>query len=152
MPDSRPAAARRARLPRRHLQALNASFQLTLEQEGKSPRTVEAYTDAVRLLAAYCEAHGLPLLAEELTRDHVRAFIADQLARWKPATAHQRYRSLRKFFTWACEEAVIERSPMARMKPPHLPEQPVAVVHREQLARLLKTCAGRDFASTRDTA
>ena len=57
-----------------------------------SPHYAETLTDAVRLLAIYCEAHAKPLLAAELQREHVQAFIADQLARWKPATAHNRYR------------------------------------------------------------
>ena len=38
-------------MPRGHLLALNRSFRRTLEAENKSPRTVEAYTDAVRFLA-----------------------------------------------------------------------------------------------------
>ena len=74
-------------MPRGHLLALNRSFRRTLEAENKSPRTIEAYTDAVRLLASYCQTHGHPLLASELEREHIQAFIADQLARWKPATA-----------------------------------------------------------------
>ena len=41
---------------------------------------------------------------------------------------------------------------MKRMKPPQLPEQPVEVVGPEHLARLLKTCEGRDFTSRRHTA
>ena len=41
---------------------------------------------------------------------------------------------------------------MERMKPPQLPEQPVEVIGPEHLARLLKTCEGRDFTSRRDTA
>jgi hypothetical protein len=41
---------------------------------------------------------------------------------------------------------------MDGIKPPQLPEQPVEVVRPEHLARLLKTCEGRDFASHRDTA
>jgi len=32
---------------------LNRSFRRTLEAENKSPRTIEAYTDVVRLLATY---------------------------------------------------------------------------------------------------
>jgi len=75
-------------LPRGHLLVLNRSFQRTLEAENKSPRTIEAYTDAVRLLATYCQAHGQPVLLGELQREHIQAFIADQLTRWKPATAH----------------------------------------------------------------
>jgi site-specific recombinase XerD len=152
MPNQASAPGHARRLPRGHLLALNTSFRLTLEQEDKSPRTVEAYTDAVRLLAAYCQATGQPLLARELTRDHIRAFIVDQLAHWKPATAHQRYRSLHAFFHWATEEGELPASPMDGMKPPQLREQPVGVVRAEHLAQLLRTCEGRDFTSRRDTA
>jgi len=114
--------------PRGHLLVLNRSFRRTLEAENKSPRTIEAYTDAVRLLATFCEAHGMPLRAGELQREHLQAFIADQLARWKPATAHNRYRGLHAFFKWALAEGDLEASPMDGMKPPQLPEQPVEVV------------------------
>ena len=109
-------------LPRGHLLALNRSFRRTLEAENKSPRTVEAYTDAVRLLATYCRAHGQPLLASDLRREHVQEFIADQLARWKPATAHNRYRGLHAFFKWAVAEGDLAASPMDGMRPPQLPE------------------------------
>ena len=85
-------------LPRGHLLVLNRSFRRTLEAENKSPRTIEAYTDAVRLLASYCQAHSHPILAGELRREHIQDFIADQLAQWKPATAHNRYRGLHAFF------------------------------------------------------
>jgi site-specific recombinase XerC len=122
--------------------SLNRSFRRTLEAENKSPRTVEAYTDAVRFLALYCEAHGKPLLARQLRREHIQDFIADQLARWKPATAHNRYRSLHAFFKWAVAEGDLQASPMDGMKPPNLPEQPVGVIRAEQLVRLLKTWAG----------
>jgi len=68
-------------LPRGHLLVLNRSFRRTLEAENKSSRTIEAYTDAVRLLATYLQAHGRPLLAGELKREHIQEFIADQIAR-----------------------------------------------------------------------
>jgi site-specific recombinase XerD len=130
-------------LPRGHLLVLNRSFRRTLEAENKSPRTIEAYTDAVRLLATYLQARGKPPLAGELRREHIQAFIADQLARWKPATAHNRYRGLHAFFKWAVAEGDLAANPMDGMKPPQLPEQPIDVVRPEHLARLLKTCQGR---------
>ena len=105
MPDAQPAPSMGGPLPRGHLLALNRSFRRTLEAENKSPRTIEAYTDAVRLLATYCQAHGHPILAGELRREHIQDFIADQLARWKPATAHNRYRGLHAFFKWAVARA-----------------------------------------------
>jgi hypothetical protein len=70
MSDAQPASGR-GPLPRGHLLALNRSFRRTLEAENKSPRTIEAYTDAVRLLATYCQAHGNPLLAGELQHEHI---------------------------------------------------------------------------------
>ena len=119
MSSAQPVSADR-QLPRGHLLALNRSFRRTLEAENKSPRTIEAYTDAVRLLATYCQAHGHPVLAGELQREHVQFFIADQLARWKPATAHNRYRGLHAFFKWAVAEGELDGNPMDRMKPPQL--------------------------------
>jgi hypothetical protein len=123
MSNMPPEAAAR-QLPRSHLLVLNRSFRRTLEAENKSSRTMQAYTDAVRLLAVYCESHGQPLLAGELRREHIQAFIADQLARWKPATAHNRYRGLHAFFKWAVAEGDLEASPMDGMRPPQLPEHP----------------------------
>jgi integrase/recombinase XerC len=148
MSSTRPVPGDR-QLPRGHLLVLNRSFRRTLEAENKSPRTIEAYTDAVRLLATYCQAHGRPILAGELRRQHIQEFIADQLARWKPTTAHNRYRGLHAFFKWAVAEGDLAASPMDGMRPPQLPEQPVGMVRAEQLTRLLKTCEGRDFTSRR---
>jgi hypothetical protein len=88
MSSTQPAPTDR-QLPRGHLLVLNRSSRRTLEAEHKSPRTIEAYTDDVRLLATYCQAHDQPILAGQVQRQHVQAFIADQLARWKPATAPQ---------------------------------------------------------------
>jgi integrase len=134
------------------LAALNASFRRTLRAQNKSDRTVEAYTDAVRLLADFCAATGHPLTVTALKREHVELFITEQLARWKPATANNRYRGLQSFFSWAVAEGELEVSPMAGMRPPQIPETPVPVVTEEELRQLLKACDGRDFAARRDTA
>ena len=108
--SSTPPASSDRQLPRCHLLVLNRSFRRTLEAENKSARTIEAYTDAVRLLAAYCQAHGMPFLADELKREHIQVFIADQLARWKPATAHNRYRA-------ACTPSSSGPWPRATLRP-----------------------------------
>ena len=70
---------------------LNRSFRRTLAAENKSPRTIETYTDAVRLLAVLCEATGPLVRARNLGREHIQEF-AGQLAHWKPSTAINRYR------------------------------------------------------------
>ena len=67
-----------------NLSALNGSFRRTLRAEDKSERTVKSYTEAVRLFADFLAGRGHPLTVEAITRDDVRAFVADQLERWRP--------------------------------------------------------------------
>jgi site-specific recombinase XerD len=118
-----------------------------------SPRTIATYGDAVTLLTRYLAASGMPTQPRAITREHVEAFVTSQLERWKPATAHNRYRALRSFFGWLVEEGEIRESPMARMKPPRLPETPPPVLTADQLTRLLEV-AERDktWAGRRDEA
>src|SRR5581483_7989992 len=59
---------------------------------------------------------------------------------------------LRAFFVWLLEESEITASPMARIKPPQVPEEPPEVLSDDELRRLLKTCDGKDFDSRRDMA
>ena len=44
------------------------------------------------------------------------------LERWKPATAHNRYRGLHAFYRWLEEDDL--PSPMAKMKPPAVRTSP----------------------------
>lgn len=85
-------------------------------------------------------------------REHVEAFVADQLQRWKPATASQRYRALTQLFRWLVDEGEIRDSPMARMRPPKVPETPVPVIGDADLKKLLAECEGASFEDRRDSA
>jgi site-specific recombinase XerD len=88
----------------------------------------------------------------QLERSHLEAFIAEQLTKHTAATASNRFKSLQQFFRWCVEEEEIDVSPMAKMKPPHIPEEPPAILSDEDLRKLLKTCAGKEFQDRRDTA
>jgi site-specific recombinase XerD len=128
--------------------ALLRSFDRSLRIANRSERTRQSYAEAATMLAGF--AGGKPYT--EITRDDVAEFIADQLDRHKPASAAVRYRSLRRFFNWLIAEELIERSPMAGMGTPTVPEQPVPVITDEELAALLKVTTGKDFDSRRDHA
>jgi site-specific recombinase XerD len=129
---------------------LPASFERHLRAENKSARTVETYLAAVTQLAGFLETRGVDLAGAR--REDIEAFLAGLLARWKPATAANRYRALRVFYAWLEDEGEISADPMARMKPPRVPEQPAPVLTEELLRRLLATCAGKDFEARRDRA
>ena len=94
----------------------------------------------------------MPAEVSSIRREHVEAFIEDVLAHWSPATAAVRYRSLQQLFRWLIDEGEITIDPMARMRPPKVPEQPVAVLSLDEQRRLLAACEGRSFEDRRDTA
>ena len=85
-------------------------------------------------------------------REHAEAFVTDLLTRHKSATAANRYRALQTFFRWLVEEGEVAASPMAKMKPPAIPEAPRDVLTEPQLARVLKACDGKAFADRRNSA
>jgi len=131
---------------------LARSFERSLRAENKSPRTIQAYSEAVRLFGEYLAAQGMPTNVADIRREHVESFIADLLAKWKPTTAHARYRSLHSFFKWLAEEGEVAQSPMERMKPPIIPEETPNMLSEDDQRKLLKACAGKTHEDLRDTA
>jgi site-specific recombinase XerD len=130
-----------------------ASWTRHLRAANLRPNTVETYTDSVRQFADFLGKQGMPSDVANVKREHVEAFIESILERWKPATAANRYRGCQSFFGWLVEEGELRESPMARMKPPRVPEQPPAVLKPAELRALLATCErGKDFIDLRDYA
>jgi site-specific recombinase XerD len=133
--------------------AANAtSFARHLRAANKSPNTLRSYMEAVSQLDAYLGMHGMPRDVATVQREHVEAFIEDQLGHLRPASAANRYRSLQQFFKWLAEEGEIRESPMARMKPPTIPETPPTVLRDDQITRLYAACSGTEFDDRRDLA
>ncbi len=128
------------------------SFERHLRAERKSPRTVETYLEAVQLLRAFLARQDGARTLLEARREDLETFLVELHERCTPATVANRYRSLRRFYGWLEEEEEIPISPMAKMKPPTVPEQPVPVLPDDALQRLLAACAGKSFEARRDTA
>lgn len=135
------------------LTVLLASWRLHLEASNLSPRTIRGYTDDAALFVAYLKRKGMPTAAANIKREHIEAFIADELKRTKEWSVATRYRSLQRLFAWLEEEGEITApSPMAKTNRPVVHEQPVPVLSDDEIKRLLDSCAGRDFQNRRDTA
>ena len=132
------------------LEDLPASFELYLRATNKSRRTIETYREALDGFTAHLQATSKRPL-DQARREDIEAWMTVLLARWKPATAHNRYRGLHAFYRWLEEEEDIP-SPMARMRPPAVPEQPIPILEEQQLRTLFAVCAGKDFDARRDTA
>jgi site-specific recombinase XerD len=137
-------------MDRAALSPLLRSFERHLRAENRSEHTIASYLDSLRQAEAFLASRGHSLL--DARREDLEAFLGDLLRRRAPETVATRYRRLRVLYRWLEEEEEILANPMAKMKPPIIPEQPVPVVPEDGLRRLLATCAGKRFEDRRDTA
>lgn len=128
-------------------------FCWSLEARLRSPRTIQSYAESVGQLADFLASHGMPTSPSAIRREHIEHFLRDLASAGRsPATVRIRFAGLRIFFGWLVEEGLIEESPMARMRPPKVPVEPVPVLSDDELRRLIAACSGTDFRARRDLA
>jgi site-specific recombinase XerD len=137
----------------RRLEREIASFARHLRAANLSPKTIGTYLESTGQFAQFVAATGRATTLDALRREDLEAFIEDLLGRHSPATARNRYAGLQAFFRWAIEEELIDASPMARMRPPKVPEQAPAILREPELKALLRIVdADRTLAGRRDAA
>jgi site-specific recombinase XerD len=135
------------------LAALVASWQRHLRAANKSPRTIQCYVEAAVDFDRWLDRHHPGIAPDAIRRQHVEAYLDEMMGRGVAAsTAAGHYRRLQQLFRWMVEEDELAESPMAKMRPPHIPEQPVPVLQPDEVQRLLKACAGTTFEARRDSA
>jgi site-specific recombinase XerD len=125
------------------------SFERYLRATNRSERTVGNYLENLHQVEVFLRPRGVRL--RDATRADLEDFLADLLARRSAATAATGYKVLRVLYRWL-EEEEDAPNPMAKMRPPLIPEQPVPVIPPDGLRRLPKACDGKGFDARRDTA
>jgi integrase/recombinase XerD len=128
------------------------SFRLQLAAEGKAPKTIRLYTEAVAWFAAarLLGVAGKTGWEHAAGRD-VQEWMGWLLGRYSDAYASNQFRALQQFFKWLSAEEDLP-DPMAGLRPPHVAAGLVPVFTGAELARLERACAGRGFAQRRDVA
>jgi site-specific recombinase XerD len=127
------------------------SWVLALSARNVSASTISVYRKSAELLVAHLAEQGITA-PEQVEKRHVEEFIAHLAATRSAATASVRYRALQQWFAWMADEDETPADPMARMRPPIVPEKPVPVLEPAQLQALLAACEGKEFADRRDAA
>lgn len=132
------------------LTLLLPSWELALRSERKSAATVKVYGDGVRAFLRWCDEHEH---TPALDRDLIKAFVADLLdAGAEPATARSRQLAMRRFSAWLEEEGEIDSDPLLGLKAPKLDTKVTESLSDDELRRLVKACAGKEFRDRRDEA
>lgn len=162
------------------LLSLAKSFDKHLAAENLSPRTRAAYQYSIVRFAEFLdtlpaapthdddgdlELPAAPRRTEDLTKDHVVAWLAEMRARTvvragrtqplASATVSHRYRCLQSFIKWLVAEDIVEHSPLANLRSPKVEEPPVPIITEQAQRALLDTCGkgrNRPFLHVRDEA
>lgn len=134
------------------LQTLLPDWRTHLRSRNVATSTIASYVRCATNLLAFLQAAGMPTTVSGIRREHLETFLAGLTERVSPATVAKHYRSLQQLFRWLVDDGELERSPMERMRPPLVPEQPVDVLTDDELKALLATCKGNTFENRRDSA
>jgi site-specific recombinase XerD len=110
-------------------------FARHLRRANRAPRTISTYVEDATELASHLAERN----AVDLVQRDIESYLDSLWDRGlQPATVAKRYRSIQQFCKWLEEEGEVAVSPMAKMKPPHVPEKPVPVVPDDAFETLLR--------------
>src|SRR3954462_2003286 len=134
------------------LSVLLPDWRTHLRSRNVAPSTIASYLKVGDNLLVWLREAGMPTSSNGIAREHLEAFLAALSDRVSPATVAKHYRSLQQLFRWLVEDGEIGHSPMERMRPPAVPEQPVDILTDDELRALLAAARGNTFENRRDTA
>ena len=134
------------------LEAEVGSFALHMAAEGKAPRTIRNYIEAVRWFAAACILTETDKRRwEEVDKADLRRWVVRLLGEYSTAYTGNQFRAVRRFLRWLAIEE--DRSdPVKGLCAPRVKISLVPVFTSEELSALEKSCQGRTFAQRRDAA
>jgi integrase/recombinase XerC len=131
----------------RHLQG----FLLSCRVDGLSPMTLADYEYKIGAFVVFCSGIGVND-PRRVTASEVRQFLLKLQEKGAPASVSGYYKSVKRFFNWMVEEKVLKQSPMARIRPPRVPQKVVMPFTVEHVRRLLLLCDDGKFIGARNRA
>ncbi|MEV2239836.1 tyrosine-type recombinase/integrase [Micromonospora sp. NPDC049891] len=136
-------------MPHPDFSTLADSWELSLRADAYAENTIKSYLRALRHLATSLPPDVAP---DEVTRDHIRAWIIHLRNTTSSGTARSWFAGVRHFYRWLVAEGESDTDPTAGIRTPP-PNQPVTpTLPDDAIKALLGTCAGGDFTARRDAA
>lgn len=101
-------------------------------------RTATIYLQSIRFFGDWWAGRGDPVVVVRAGRE-IRV-----------GTVRTRYKGLRRFCRWLVAEGELDSDPVLGMDVPSVVDRPVPVLTDDDLAALVKACAGKDLTGRRD--
>ena len=134
------------------LEAEVQSFALHMAAEGKAPRTIRNYIEAVRwFAAAYVLTETDKRRWKEVDKADLRRWTVRLLGEYSTAYAGNQFRAVRRFLRWLAVEDD-RPDPVKGVRAPRVKVSLVPVFTSGELSALRRACQGRGFADRRDAA
>lgn len=131
---------------------LRDSWQLAMEADGYSERTIASYQQALRSLAGWLAENEPDVTPAELSREHIRRWIVHLRATASANTARSWFAGVRHFCKWLVDEGEAVGNATEGIKTPRAGEPLTPVLKTDEIRAMLATCTGADFLSRRDAA
>jgi len=139
------------------LKSLVNGFVLTKQTEGKSPRTVEFYSENLHRFLWYASKKDWPDDIRMFTEWHIREFLgylANEKCRWglegngsetshrkvSHTTIHHYFVVLANFFGWVVREGFLKESPTIKIKVAKPKPKVIKPYSHEEISRILAVC------------
>ncbi len=143
--------------PGTSLRSLVNGFVLTKQTEGKSPRTVEFYSENLKRFLWYAHKQGWPDDIRMITEWYIREFlgyVANEKCRWgvkdngsessqmkaSHTTLHHYFVVLANFFGWVVHEGFLKESPTVKIKMAKPKTKVIKPYTHEEIKSMLVVC------------
>ncbi len=133
------------------LKGLVDLYTLRCRVEGKSPRTVRAYSETLGRFRRIAREEGSPKDVSAIEPAHLYAYLGRYSAH-SLETRHRYFREVRCFFNWLVAADYLAESPFRSLRNVRLPQRIVQPFSPEEVARLLACCNSGTPAGVRDRA
>ena len=140
------------------LSTLIQHFEVHNDTEGKSPRTVEWYNQALHLFHDWLVGEGMSTSLEHLGEDEVREFILYLKKRkglWGPVSSHtlnNRVRALRAFFAWLHRRGYTEEHRLKGLRPPKVTQKVIEPLTPDEIQRIFASINPNTLLGARNMA
>ncbi len=125
----------------RALEAAIAEYLIACEVENKSPRTVQAYAETLRVFMRWVTLEPLAAtVASFAVPDAYRFLKAVADSGVAAGTRHRRFREVRAFFSWCVRMGYAPRNPWLAIRTPRLEYRVIRPFAAAEIESLLAVC------------